>query len=342
LSHEQRTVYEKEGRKPVVRFEVPEGNVEYRDLVQGDKRFGNENFADFIIQREDGTSPYNFAAVVDDHLMEITHVIRGEGHVTNTPKQILLYQAFGYATPEFAHIPLITGQDGKLLSKRHGATSIAEFKRAGYLPEALLNYLSLLSWSSETGDEVLSVERLIDEFTFDRISRSPARFDMVKLNWMNGVYIRALSPEERFRLAKPYLNDAGFIEGDSSRLLKIIEAVKDRVEQLSEIPKKAELFFAERVNISGEEERTLIRQEESKKIYDLLLQYLEEMEELTIPEFQAAMKKVQQETGLKGKHLWLPVRVALTGELHGPDLPIVLEILGKNRCIKLLESAQKM
>ncbi|MFC1477068.1 glutamate--tRNA ligase [candidate division KSB1 bacterium] len=338
LTSGQREAFEKEGRKPAIRFKVPSGGVSFSDLVQGEKVFDSEVLSDFVIQRNDGSSPYNFAAVVDDNAMEITHVIRGDDHVSNTARQVLLYQAFGYRVPYFAHIPMILGQDGTRLSKRHGHTSVVEFQIAGYLPAALLNFLSLLSWSSETGDEILSAERLIDEFDFSRMSRSPAKFDPVKLNWMNGMYIRALSPEQRETLAMPFFQNAGLEEHEAERYRKIIEAVKDRVETLSEFPEKAGFFFADTITVEGENEREILQQESARQIFRLLIEQLGNVSELTVPVFQSVMKTVQKETGIKGKDLWMPVRVALTGQMHGPELPLVLEILGRERCIGFLES----
>ena len=327
------------GGKPVVRFRVPEKDVVINDLVQGRITFNRGTITDFVIQREDGSSPYNFAVVVDDAHMHITHVIRGNDHVSNTPKQVLLYDALGYDMPQFAHIPMITGLDGIRLSKRHGHTSVEEFKDAGYLPEALINYLSLLSWSSETGDEVLSIARLIDEFDFGRISRSPAAFDPVKLNWLNGLYIRSMSPEDRVKQAAPFLEKAEMMEDDVVRRTKIVEAVKDNVETLSDFPKYAAIFFKDDVAITGDEEKELVGRETSQKVFRHVSGYLSGLEELTVEGFQNVMRLTQQETGISGKELWMPVRVALTGQMHGPELPKVLEILGTKRCIKLLQAA---
>ncbi len=327
-----------EGRRPVVRFRVPEGSLVLNDLVQGDITFDMATITDFVIQRDDGTSPYNFAAVVDDHAMKMTHIIRGNDHVSNTPKQIMLYNAFGYELPKFAHIPMITGMDGVRLSKRHGHTSVEEFKSEGYLPQTLINFLSLLSWSSETGDEILSLDRLVSEFSFERMSRSPASFDQVKLNWLNGMYIRSLTPEERLEQATPYLEEAGMVESDAKRRSKIIEAVKDNVETLKEYPSYASLFFKDDITINGEEEIELIQRESSQQVYAELLESLQKLEELTVDSFQSVMKSIQQETGIKGKDLWMPVRIALTGKVHGPELLKVLEILGLEQCTRLISA----
>ncbi|KPK90954.1 hypothetical protein AMJ80_07825 [bacterium SM23_31] len=325
-------------RKPAVRFRMPEEKIVLNDLVQGEIIFDGANIADFVIQRDDGSSTYNFAVVVDDAHMNITHVIRGNDHVSNTPKQMMLYKALGYDMPEFAHIPMITGLDGVRLSKRHGHSSVEELREAGYLPQALINYLSLLSWSSVTGDELLTAERLIKEFDFKRILRSPAAFDPVKLNWLNGIYLRALNKEELAKQAIPYLESAGMMENDTERRSKIIEAVKDRVETLSEFPVYAAIFFKNNVTISGDEEKELVQRKSSQLVFQRLLLHLSGMKELTLEGFQAVMKSVQEDTGIKGKDLWMPVRIALTGRMHGPELPKVLEILGLEKCIKLLKA----
>ncbi len=338
LTDSEKSRLQDDGRYPVIRFRVPEGSLVLNDLVQGDITFNMATLTDFVIQRDDGTSPYNFAAVVDDHVMKMTHIIRGNDHVPNTPKQIMLYNAFGYELPKFAHIPMITGMDGVRLSKRHGHTSVEEFKSEGYLPQTLINFLSLLSWSSETGDEILSLDRLVSEFSFERMSRSPASFDQVKLNWLNGMYIRSLTPEERLEKATPYLEEAGMVEPDVKRRSRIIEAVKDNVETLKEFPSYASLFFKDDITINEDEGIELIQRESSQQVYTELLKSLQELEELTVDSFQSVMKSIQQETGIKGKDLWMPVRIALTGKIHGPELPKVLEIFGLEQCKRLLSA----
>lgn len=335
-----------QGRKPVVRFRVLDGKITINDLVQGEITFEGSNFTDFVIQRDDGSCPYNFAAVVDDAGMKITHVIRGNDHVPNTPKQVMIYKALGCDIPEFAHIPMITGKDGARLSKRHGHTSIEEFMNEGYLPEALMNYLSLLSWSSKTGDEILSRDRLVEEFDFNRILRSPASFDKKKLNWLNGKYIRSLTAEQRAHDARPFFEKEDMIENNDDRFSNIIEAVKDNAETFSEFPECAEIFFKESISISGNDELELIESQVSQKVFkevlDRLIELSENMEsKLTVATFQEIMKSIQNETGIKGKDLWMPVRVALTGQMHGPELPKVIEIFGLDKCIRLIRAATK-
>ncbi len=335
LSDDEKDKFRSDGRGAVVRFKVPEETILLKDLVQGNITFEASTFSDFIIQREDGTSPYNFACVLDDALMCISHVIRGNDHVSNTPKQIMIYRALGYNVPEFAHIPMITGQDGVRLSKRHGHSSVSEFRSEGYLPQALINYLSLLSWSSKTGDEVLTKDRLIGEFDLSRVNKSPAAFDIVKLGWLNGVHYREMDLAEREKISKPYLENAGYDISDENRFSKIIEAAKNNVEKLTDLSEHAAIFFKDELLIEGKEEKELLGRETSQKVFNVVAEKLENIDELTVNVFQSVMKEVQKETGVKGKDLWMPVRVALTGQMHGPELPVVLEIFGKEKCLKL-------
>jgi nondiscriminating glutamyl-tRNA synthetase len=288
--------------------------------------------------RQEGIPTYNFAAVVDDYLMKITYVIRGDDHVSNTPRQILLYQALEIPLPFFAHIPMILGSDRQRLSKRHGATSLDEYQVKGYLPEALINYLSLLSWSSISGDEILSIERLIAEFDFSRISKSAAVFDITKLNWMNGTYIRASDDDALTELALPYLDKAGRQFENLAVSKKIVFALKEKIDYLEQLVDQAKIFFQETVNIENGEARAIIRKESSQKVLWSLLRELRSRDSIDINLFRDMMKIVQKETGIMGKDLWMPVRVALTGSVHGPDLPAIVELFGNKRCIKFIES----
>ncbi len=333
-SAEEKARLQAEGRTPVWRFYVRQGEVKWTDLVKGEVRVQGENVGDFVILRSDGVPTYNFAAVVDDHLMAISHVVRGDDHISNTPKQLLLYEAFGWEAPQFGHIPMILGPARARLSKRHGATSVAEFRERGYLPEALINFLSLLSWSSESGEEILSVERLIAEFSFERVNRAPAIFDLAKFNWMNGYYLRHLPLDKLAELAEPFFHAAGLAPGDRERFRKILDLVRDGVDTLSELPTAAALFYEKRVNLSDGEAIAMAARDTSQKIFWAFLRHLENFASIDAATFRAIMKDVQKETGILGKDLWQPIRVALTGKLHGPDLGSIAEILGKNRCAK--------
>lgn len=337
LGRDQRESFERAGRKPVVRFLVPEKPLRFQDLVRGEVTFPAGIIGDFVIQRADGMPTYNFAAVIDDGLMKISHVIRGDDHVSNTPKQIAIYEALGWPVPQFVHIPMILGRDRTRLSKRHGATSVDSYAAAGYLPEALVNYLSLLSWSSETGDEVLSRERLIEEFDFARLSRSAAVFDEVKLTWMNGIYIRDLSLSELADRARPFMERAGYKLPEQPILEKIMRVVRQSLEKLEDVIAKTEMFFVDYPAPENAEAVACLDREASQKVFWSFLRLLDRVENLDEARFREIMNQIGKDTGVLGKDLWMPVRVALTGKMHGPELPLVAEIYGKARCKKLLE-----
>ena len=328
-----------QGKKPAIRFHVPPGKIQFNDLVKGELIFEGDSFGDFVIMRSEEMPTYNFAAVVDDGLMEITHVIRGDDHVSNTPKQLLLYKALGFDLPEFAHIPMILGPDKTRLSKRHGATSIDYYRYRGYLPEAMINFLSLLSWSSISGDEILSIQQLIQEFDFKRISKSAAVFDVEKLNWMNGTYIRQCDTDRLARLAVPYLKQANYPVDDFDRVARMMTILKDYIEHIDQIAEQAAIFFQDHVSFNETDVKMLIRKDSSQRVFWSFLRELNAIDILNADNFRKMMKTVQKETGEMGKDLWMPIRAALTGKLHGPELPHIVEILGREKCHKFIMSA---
>ena len=337
LSQVEKDKYNKEGRKPAIRFKVPECDVQFNDLVKGSISFNTKNISDFVIMRYGGIPTYNFAAVVDDSSMRISHVIRGDDHVSNTPRQILISNALNVSTPKFVHIPMILGPDRLRLSKRHGATSVDEYREKGYLPEALINFLSLLSWSSESGDEIISIERLIKEFDFNRMSKSAAIFGVDKLNWMNSCYIKQYDIDDLTRLIVPFFEKAGYESRDFEKTKKIVEALREKIDYLDQIIEHARLFFQDIVIIEENEARAIIHKETSQKVLWSFLRELKSIENLDIDIFRAIMKRVQQETGIMGKDLWMPIRVALTGKIHGPELPVVISLLSKDQCQKFVQ-----
>jgi len=339
LSDEQKKGFLEQGRKPAIRFKVPRQEIMFNDLVKGELLFDTENIGDFVIMRGEGIPTYNFAAVVDDGLMEITHVIRGGDHVSNTPKQILVYDALGFNLPKFAHIPMILGPDRARLSKRHGATSIDYYRYRGYLPEVIINFLSLLSWSSVSGEEILSIEKLIEEFDFKRISKAAAIFDVEKLNWMNGYYIRQTDLDRLTKLAMPYLKQTNFPIGNFERTKKIVSLLQNYLDYMDQVIEQSAIFFQDSVVISDPETKVIIRKDSSRRIFWSFLRELDTIEELDANIFRKIMKTVQKETGVMGKNLWIPIRVALTGKSHGPELPHIAEILGKEKCEKFIRNA---
>jgi len=341
LTQSQVLQFENEGRKPVFRFHVANHPIIFQDLVKGEVSFHGENIGDFVVARSNGMPMYNFACVVDDWLMKISHVIRGDDHVSNTPRQILLYQGFNWSPPHFAHIPMILGKDRIRLSKRHGATSVAQYRELGYLSDALVNFLSLLSWSSESGEEILSRQRLIREFELERVSKSPSIFDVEKLNWMNGLYIRNMNMIHLSSLAKPFFQKAGY-PTDDKQIHAILSLMQDKLEILSQIEKKAKLFFQDEVVFENEEVVRQIESEDARKVFQCFLAETESLFEWDQEQFKEIMKKIQKKAEVKGKTLWMSVRAALTGQLHGPELPGVVKQFGLNRCRQFISRALEL
>lgn len=344
LDPDQRARLEAEGRRPVVRFRVPEDEtVLVRDLVRGDVSFECSEIGDYIIIKSDGIPTYNFAVVVDDHDMAISHVIRAEEHLSNTPRQILLYDALGWETPEFAHVSLILGKDRSKMSKRHGATAIEQYKDRGYLPEALSNFLALLGWSPGIEEEVFSLDELKQQFTLERVAKSPAVFDLDKLNWLNGHYIRETDLERLTEMALPYLVKEGYISTPLSEekyewVKMMVASVRKHLSYMQEIAGHVKIFFDDDVQVVEDEAREVmaggqvraVLQDLSKKVSVTVTDEIKE------DEARELLKEVGRDLGLKGKHIFMPVRVALTGSTQGPDLNQVMAILGRGGIVRRL------
>jgi nondiscriminating glutamyl-tRNA synthetase len=335
LTPEQRAKFEAEGRVPSVRFRVPEGQViEIDDAIRGKVKFETDGIGDFVIRRPDGRPIYNFAVVVDDALMKITHVIRGEEHLSNTPKQVLIYQALGFETPQFAHIPLILNAEGKKMSKRDESIIqfIDQYKDLGYLPEAILNFLSLLGWSPEGEEEIFCKEELVERFSLERVSKAPAIFDTGKLKWMNGQYIKKAPLERIVDLALPYLEKAGRITlplSDEQRawVTRVIALYQEQLEYVAQIVELTDLFFQEEYKVT-EEAKEVLSAPHVPEVLASFLNKLDTLETLEADTLRDIFKQVQKETGHKGKQLFMPVRAAVTGVVHGPDLRESLALIG--------------
>ncbi|MCE5271971.1 glutamate--tRNA ligase [bacterium] len=328
-----------EATEPSIRLRVPEGESAWADLVKGEVAINHDNIGDFVLLRADGRPTYNFAVVVDDIRMRISHVVRGDDHLSNTPRQLMLYRALRAAVPDFAHIPMILGPDHQRLSKRHGATSVGEFRLAGYLPQALINYLSLLSWSSPSGEEFLSVERLCAEIDFERLGRSAAVFDPTKLRWLNGRHIRTLEEPVLVEILKQFTGgrDGAFSEG---QFRQIAAACRDNLELLEDIKAQLELFEGRNAPVSGAEELEILRAAQPTGLLENLATVVGALEEgAGEPEFKALLKQAGQAASVKGRQLYMPVRVALTGRMHGPELPRIMAVLGPRRVAGLLRDA---
>ena len=316
------------GEKPVVRLKVPEGrNVTFNDVVRGEVTFHTDVIGDPVLVRSDGIPAYNFAVVIDDALMKVTHVIRGEDHISNTPRQILLYEAFGYAPPVFAHLSLVMGPDHAPLSKRHGATSVKEFRDKGYLPEALVNYLALIGWSPGQNEELLPAEELARRFRLENVAHSAGVFDEDKLAWANRHYLKLCAPDRLATLAEPYLRERGFITGDLSVesrawLEWVLPSMAVSIDRVSQLADRVETVFRWRA--------PAIPDGEERKVAPVLAEVLLDAPRLVDREtFRAAANRVKDRTGLKGNALFHPIRTILTGAQEGPELDLIVPAIDR-------------
>ena len=344
LSEEERQALKAQGRVPVIRFaSLEEGETLVEDLVRGTVTFDNiTQVDDFVIFKSDGMPTYNFAVVVDDALMKITHVIRGEDHLSNTPKQIQIYEALGFEPPKFAHIPMILGPDKSLLSKRHGATSVTQFQDEGYLASAMVNYLSLLGWGYDDSQTIFSISELIEKFSIGRVSKNPAVFDIQKLEWMNGVYIRELSLDELYEAALPYWQKAGFLPEEVSAevkeyALKILKELQTRLKLVADAVDLAQYFFVDDYPYQEEIVQKILTKPQTEDIMNYVHGVIKDApkldEEYLKPQFQVGLEKF----GIKMGGLIQPIRVALTGTNVSPGIYDVLELLGKERVLARIE-----
>jgi len=343
LTEDQKRRFEQEGRKPTVRFKVPEGvKIVVHDLVRGDVEFLSDDIGDFVIVKSDGIPTYNFAVVIDDHLMKISHVIRGEEHLSNTPRQILIYNALGFELPQFAHVSLILGKDRTKMSKRHGSTWVEQYRDQGYLKEGLINFLALLGWSPPEDREIFDMEYLIENFSLERVSKNPAIFDIDKLNYINSQHIKLKSLDELTQMCIPYFVEAGYIKEDEAKskfewLKKIVKSVYEGLDYLSQIKDRVDIFFNNEVKIEEDEAKEVLKWDHVKDLINVFENKIRQMNELTPEAIKLLFKEIQKETGYKGKNLFMPIRVALTGKTHGPELVEIIEIVGKENILKRLE-----
>ena len=345
LTAEEKARYEAEGRKPVVRLRVPEGKtIAFDDMVRGHVEFQSSGVGDFIIMKSDGIPVYNFAVVVDDALMGITHVIRAEEHLSNTPRQIAIYHALGYDVPEFGHISLILGADHKKMSKRHGATSVTAYKDMGYLPDAVVNYLALLGWAPKGEQEIFSREELIRSFSMDRVSSNDAVFDIEKLNWINFQYMKQLSPEALLDFVLPFLEKAGYVEeplADEKRawLQQVVWYVRDRISYGAEAPAQVKMFFEDVPPFTDPEVVSILKTDSSPVILKAFIEALEALPDFTEEAVTACFKAVMKSTGIKGRAAFEPARIALTGVTKGPGMYEMIVLFGREKTLALLRKA---
>lgn len=340
LTAAQRKEKEAAGRKPSFRFRVPDATIGFTDLIRGAMKFEGASIGDFIIVRSNGMPAYNLAVVIDDHLMGITHVIRGEDHLSNTALQIMLYRAFGFAPPTFAHHCLILGRDRAKLSKRHGSVSVGEFRKQGILPEALINYLGLLGSSFTDGREILSRKEMIAGFALERASKSGAIFDEEKLHWLNAIYIRNCATEDLIKRLSPFLEQAGckMDSIDPAWFCRIIDLIKNDLTTLAEIGSHIDIFFEDKFAISAEA-RQILQKEGAGQVVKVFSEYLKTAAGNPQDIYLDTIKYTKEKTGVKGKDLFMPIRAALTGRVHGPELDKVFAVIGIDAALKRIKLA---
>jgi glutamyl-tRNA synthetase len=331
LSRDQAAARMAAGERPAIRFRIPEErDVVFTDAVRGDVRFQTDVIGDPVIVRADGTPAYNFAVVVDDALMAVTHVIRGEDHISNTPRQLLLYEAIGFTPPIFAHLSLVMGPDHSPLSKRHGATSVAEFRSKGYLPEALVNYLALIGWSPGGGDELLPIDELARRFSLDAVGHSAGVFDEEKLAWANRHYLKTADRARLAELSLPYFNDAGVRMAPDERglayLATALAMASASVDRLNQVPARLALLFAYDAEAALADGQLLaeMRGDGARAVVTALAEELASAPRLDRERFREVASRVKARTGHKGKALFHPIRVALTGRTEGPELDLAV------------------
>lgn len=344
LSQADRERFIAEGRKPTVRFRVPDNQqIVFKDMVRDTVSFESNGVGDFVIVKSDGIPVYNYAVVLDDALMKITHVIRAEEHLSNTPRQILLYQALNLPLPQFGHISLILGKDRSKMSKRHGATSVEQYKNLGYLPEGLVNFLALLGWAPPGEQEIFSPAELIEQFSMDRVAKNPAVFDIDKLNHINAHYIKQASPELVTELALPHLKAAGYIgeelnAGQREWLVKVVAELQGYISYAAQIIEHIDVFFNDAIDFESEEAHDIMKDADIPRVMEAFKNRLTALETVEPAAVQAILKGITKELKLGGKKVYMPVRIAITGKMHGPELINLIPLIGRERTLARMDS----
>ncbi|HEU4754434.1 MAG TPA: glutamate--tRNA ligase, partial [Armatimonadota bacterium] len=352
LGEEERRRLLEAGMPHVIRFAVPlEGETTFCDAVRGRISFPNRELDDHVLLKSDGYPTYHLAHMVDDHLMEITHVIRSEEWLPSTPRHVLQYQALGWEPPVYVHPGLIQGRDpqsGKVakLSKRHGSVYVGEYRDQGYLPEALANFIALLGWSPGGDLEIMDRDELLRRFSIDGINASPSVFDLEKLNWMNGVYIRGLSPDELTERALPFLQKAGLVsaEPDSADRAYVTEVLKleqERLKTLAEAPHATDFFFRDVPDYDESAVAKRLRTPQAGPALDAVIRRLEALPEWSVEQIEGAVRNAVEELGVKGGEVIHPTRVAATGRTVGPGLFETLCVLGRERTLNRMRYARE-
>lgn len=329
------------GEDYVIRLKLPEAqDITFHDAIKGEITFNTSDLDDQVLIKTDGYPTYHFAVVVDDHLMGITHIVRGEEWISSTPKHVLLYQYFGWEEPVYVHLPTVLGQDHKKLSKRNGDAAVEQYIEKGYLPEALINYIALLGWSPQSNQEVLSREELIEQFDFDRISSTGGIFDIKKLNWMNQEYIKRMPLEEATQAVRKALEEAELVDANTpeDKITLATETYQNRIEYFAQVPEMMKhLFVSADALVYAEDAKEALRAPEARALVSRLEEKIATQGELTKEFADGVVKAIQNETGVKGKSLWFPIRAAVVGATSGPDFGNTLRILGRDEVLSRLQ-----
>ncbi|MEJ2542808.1 MAG: glutamate--tRNA ligase [Calditrichaceae bacterium] len=326
----------------VIRMKIPVGEtIIVDDIVRGKVSFQTDVLDDQVLIKSDGFPTYHFANVVDDYLMGISHVIRGEEWLPSTPKHILLYNMFDWKIPLFAHLPLLLNADRSKLSKRQGDVAVEDYRDKGILPQALVNFVALLGWNKGDDQEIFSLSELCESFSLERVTKAGAVFDLNKLNWMNGQYVRQMSEDEYLEMGRNWLTKLNLESGDQEKDKLILLSVRNHLNRFDELADTVSIFFKEELDYT-DDALEWIKKEKSITIFEKMQEHLKKFSDLTLDNFKELMKNVQKETGIKGKDLWMPVRAAITGQVAGPELPAVITVVGKERVEAFLKQTMKI
>jgi len=321
-------------------LKVPEKTVKLYDLIRGEIEFDSATIKDQVLMKSDGSPTYSLACVVDDALMEISCVVRGEDHISNTPKQILIYEALGFKVPKFAHLPLILGNDGGRMSKRTGAVAVSEYRKMGFLPEAMVNYLMLLGWSPGNDQEVVEMKDALKKFTVKKINKAAAMFSMDKLKWVNSQYIKKMNDDDLMKHVVPFLKEKGYINDDydSNDLKVVVKLFKGRISTLNEFLDWADFIFLDKPHMDPKAQQEHLSKDR-KKEFELFCDRLNGIDPFEAQSIEKTFRELVEELGLKTSDLVHPVRVALTGKAVGPGLFETIAVLGKDKTIQRLTQA---
>jgi len=336
--------YQEEGKigsEKATILKMPKGNLRIEDLIHGPVEFDLGLQKDLVLMKSNGYPAYNFACVVDDYETKITHVIRGDDHISNTPKQLALYKALGIEPPQFAHIPLILGTDRSRMSKRHGATSISEYRKMGFLPEAMVNYISLLGWAPQGNREILSLDEIIKEFSLEKVGKTGAIFDIDKLTWMNGEYIKRKDANQLAELMIPRLKERGYLKDafDRQWFLSIIKLLQARAKTLEEFIDQSEFFFVEKIKYDKGAIETVLAKGGVRERLNALIEGFSVLANFDLQNIESCVRNLAADLGIKAADLIHPIRVAVTGRTVGPSLFETVALLGKEKTIERLKAA---